>query len=276
MIKRRGLTLLTLSLGLGLVAVWLAHNWVKGQLTAPKPVPQKSVIVASVDIPFGVKVQSHFLRVIKLPENTPIGRHFSDPKQVIGRIALQKVLRGEILLRGQFVKDPAGSILAALLTPGMRAITVPVNDVVGVAGFLLPGNHVDVVEARLIGTSRRAVTRTVLQNLRVLAVDQTDSRKKNGPIVVHAVTLEVTPPQADILVKAMTEGHIQLTLRGPTDLTLDTPPPRPLRAPSKRSRRRIRVIVRRVIVHRQPRQDVTIIRGTHVDQVHTSRDHASR
>ncbi len=262
MLKARGFTLLLVSLALALGAAWIARGWVMSRLTPQSSQPQVPVVVAAAEIPFGVRVDRRFLRVIELPAAVPVAPHFSDPKQAVGLIALQKVLPGEILLRGQFARHPAGSMLAALLKPGMRAITVPVNEVVGVAGFLLPGNHVDVVEARMDG--QRAVTKTVLQDLLVLAVDQTDSHTKNGPVVVHAVTLEVTPPQADILVKAMTEGRIQLTLRGPTDTALSTPPPpRP---------RKIVVIRRpvRVTARRPPVRSITIIRGTQVDRAHAS------
>ena len=104
----------------------------------------------------------------------------------------------------------------------MRAVTVRVDDVVGVAGFLMPGNHVDVVAARTLdGQMKRSEAHTVLHNLNVLAVDQTASQDKDQPIVVRAVTLEVTPTQAEILVKAREEGRIQLTLRNPLDKSAD-------------------------------------------------------
>ena len=99
----------------------------------------------------------------------------------------------------------------------MRAMTVRVDDVVGVAGFLLPGNRVDVVAARKLQGSDRAITETILFDINVLAVDQTSSQDKNEPVVVRAVTLEMTPQQAEVLVRAREEGRIQLTLRNPTD-----------------------------------------------------------
>ena len=97
----------------------------------------------------------------------------------------------------------------------MRAVSVRVNDVVGVAGFLLPGNHVDVVTAYRDGQETRS--ETVVQNVKVLAVDQTASTDKNEPVVVRAVTLEVTPADAEKLVLAEQRGAIQLALRNPLD-----------------------------------------------------------
>ena len=138
-----------------------------------------------------------------------------------------------MLLKERFTKTGAGSTLAALIKPDMRAITVRVDDVVGVAGFLLPGNHVDIVAARKVQGNDRATTETILMDINVLAVDQTSSQDKNEPVVVRAVTLEMTPQQAEVLVRAREEGRIQLTLRNPTD---DARPQ--LVAGSRRNRRR--------------------------------------
>jgi Flp pilus assembly protein CpaB len=150
-----------------------------------------------------------------LPTNAAVGDHYDKVDQVVGLIALQKVIAGEILLKERFADRNAGSTLAAIVKPDMRAVTVRVDDVIGVAGFLMPGNHVDVVAARMV--DQRAETRTVLRNLNVLAVDQTASQDKDQPVVVRAVTLEMSPKQAEVLVKAREEGRIQLTLRNPLD-----------------------------------------------------------
>lgn len=262
MLKRRGFTLIVLSLALALGAAWVARGWVQSRLNTGKVDPGMQVVVAAMEIPFGVRVESRHLRVITLPTGTPIGQHFSKPDEVAGLIALQKVLAGEILLKEQFATHGTGSTLAAVLTPNKRAMTVRVDDVVGVAGFLLPGNHVDVVEARMI--DQRAVTETVLRNLNVLAVDQTDSRDKDSPVVVRAVTLEVTPQQAEVLVKAQTEGRIQLTLRSPMakdPQVAESPPPRVI---VKKVRVRVRVTMRH-----DDGDAVTIIRGTNVEKTHT-------
>lgn len=269
MLRRRGFTLIILSLALALGAAWIARGWVQSRLNGAKTDSGMQAVVAATDIPFGVKVEGRHLRVITLPRDTAIGDHFATPDEVVGLIALQKVLSGEILLKQQFAKQSPGSTLAALLTPKMRAMTLPVNDVVGVAGFLLPGNRVDVVEARMV--NQRAITETVVRNLEVLAVDQSDARDKSSPVVVRAVTVEVSPPQAEVLVKAMTEGKIQLTLRSPLAAADDyTPPPAqptpPAPAPApKKVTHRVRVAVRPT-----GGDTITIIRGTNVQQVRSS------
>ena len=112
----------------------------------------------------------------------------------------------------------------------MRAVTVRVDDVIGVAGFLLPGNRVDVLAARREAISR-ATAETIVRDVKVLAVDQTAATEKNEPVIVRAVTLEVNPEQAEVLVKAKEEGSIQLTLRNPLDDEVFVEEPAPAPAP---------------------------------------------
>jgi len=260
MTKQRGLLLIVVSLGLAIGAAWVARNWVQARLNAgaiPND-PGQQVVVAAMEIPFGTKVEGRHLSTITLPRSAHVGDHYDKADDVIGLIALQKVISGEILLKERFADRSAGSTLAAIVKPDMRAVTVRVDDVIGVAGFLMPGNHVDVVAARM--ENQRAETRTVLRNLNVLAVDQTASQDKDQPVVVHAVTLEVTPKQAEVLVKAREEGRIQLTLRNPmdksatkddSDLVAETTP---AKGP-----------VRKVHAQTKPAGNgITIIRGTNV------------
>jgi len=258
--KRRGLLLIMISLVLAVFAAWVAKNRVFAKLNAPGE-PTQTVVVAALEIPFGEKVEARHLKTIELPNSATVGNHFDKTDQVVGLLALQKSIPGEILLKEHFADRNAGSTLAAIVKPDMRAVTVRVDDVVGVAGFLLPGNHVDVVAARSIeGQARRSEAHTVLHNLNVLAVDQTASQDKDQPVVVRAVTLEVTPKQAEILVKAREEGRIQLTLRNPTDktaeadLVADTSEPKAA-PPTKKIRS---------TPPSSPGNGVTIIRGTNI------------
>src|SRR5215475_8277787 len=186
--KRRGLILIVISLAFAVTAAWIARNWVQSRLNAGPADPGQQVIVAALEIPFGTKVEARHLSTITLPRNAAVGNHYAKVDDVVGLIALQKIISGEILLKERFADRQAGSTLAAIVKPDMRAVTVRVDDVIGVAGFLMPGNHVDVVAAHL-ESNQRAVTRTVLHDLNVLAVDQTASQDKDQPAVVRAVTL---------------------------------------------------------------------------------------
>lgn len=258
MMKRRGVLMVMLSLVFGAAAAWAAKNWVEQRTRASNVADAgSSVVIAAMELPYGTAIEGRHVKVITVPLGTQLGNHFSSVQEIEGLIATQKVLNGEVLLKERFTKSGAGSTLAALIKPDMRAVTVRVDDVVGVAGFLLPGNRVDIVAARKIDS--RATTETILMNIHVLAVDQTSSQDKNEPVVVRAVTLEMTPQEAEILVRAREEGRIQLTLRNPTDefrpqlaATPEPPPPAPIVKP-----------VRRAPPPKAP--GVTIIRGTLVD-----------
>jgi pilus assembly protein CpaB len=146
----------------------------------------------------------------------------------------------------------------------MRAVSVRVNDVVGVAGFLLPGNRVDIVAAYRDGQETRS--ETVVQNVKVLAVDQTAATDEDEPVIVRAVTLEVTPADAEKLVLAEERGAIQLALRNPLDnrMTIrvsSLPAPVAASAPApaiSRAKPRVRV------GPPPPDTSVTVIRGTSV------------
>jgi pilus assembly protein CpaB len=262
MMKRRGALMVMLSLVFGAAAAWSAKNWVEQRTRASNaPDAGSSVVVAAMEVPYGTVIEGRHVKIITVPTGTALGNHFSSIKEVEGLIASQKVLNGEVLLKERFTKSGAGSTLAALIKPDMRAVTVRVDDVVGVAGFLLPGNRVDIVAARKV--NERATTETILMNINVLAVDQTSTQDKNEPVVVRAVTLEMTPKEAEVLVRAREEGRIQLTLRNPADefrpqlAATPEPPPPPVAKPARRAP--------------PPKAPgVTIIRGTLVDSGETS------
>jgi pilus assembly protein CpaB len=183
---------------------------------------------------------------------------FTTVEEVQGQVSTTAISRGEILVRERFATHERGSTLAALIDKNMRAITVRVDDVIGVAGFLLPGNTVDIVAARKV--NQTAVTETILRNITVLAVDQTAAANENEPVIVRAVTLQMTPVQAELVVKARTEGTIQLTLRNPEAEEVIEPEPKPTP---------VRVV--RAAPARPVAQDptITVIRGTAVEKTKT-------
>jgi pilus assembly protein CpaB len=213
-----------------------------------------TVVAAAMAIPFGTKVEERHLKTFEMPNDSVPPGAFSLEEEVVGMVTTQPILAGEILMQARFVDQGDGSTLAALVEKNMRAVTVRVDDVIGVAGFLLPGNRVDIVAARKEG--RRAVTDTILRNIQVLAVDQTASANDNEPVIVRAVTLEVTPEQAETLVRGREEGSIQLTLRNPLDEEEEVIEEE--EAPRK-------VVVRRA-PQRPQQSSVTIIRGTNVTE----------
>lgn len=219
--------MLLVSLALaGTAAVW-ANRWMGQQLAgAAGDADLSRVVAAAVELPFGTKLDASHVRLVELPpESVPEGA-YTDIDETIGLIAVEKVYKGEVLIAGRVVEHLAGSALAAAVETGMRAITVRVDDVVGVAGFLLPGNRVDVIATRRLG-SDGAESRTLIQNLRVLAVDQKTSPERDAPVVVRAVTLEATPREAEEIVRATNEGKVQLALRNPLEGVTAVPEPEP-------------------------------------------------
>jgi len=258
MMKRRGTILVVLSLALGLLAAWSANNWVQGRLgEGAESADMTRVAAAALEIPYGTKIEERHVRLIDLPNDGVPEEAVLNLEDTIGKVATLDIARGEVLLSGRLAEHTAGSTLAALVRENMRAITVRVDDVVGVAGFLLPGNYVDVVSARL-NRDRRAVTETILQKIKVLAVDQKAATDENEPVIVRAVTLEVTPDQSEALVKARSEGSIQLTLRNPNEVQIaEAPRPEPKKAAPVAAPRR---------TWAPTSSEIQIIRGTKVDK----------
>ncbi len=258
MSRRRGPMLIVLSLVLATGAAWVANQWVQARTAVPgvQRTRTTTVVVAAMDLPFGTKIEARHLNTIQmLPGSEPAGSYHA-LADVEGKVARAALLRGEILLEGRFADQGNGSTLAAVVEKDMRAVSVRVDDVVGVAGFLLPGNRVDVLGSRDL-TGHEAQTETILENVRVLAVDQTAATEKNEPVVVRAVTLEVTPPQAEVLVKWKEQGSIQLTLRNPLDEKVQPRVEKVAEAPKPAPK----------VAPRAP--TVTVIRGTEVANLKT-------
>lgn len=212
--NRRFFIMFTIALLLALLAAWVANRWIQGRAVPDKAI---SVVVAAVEIPFGVKLEESQVKVIAWPEKSAPQGAYSAKEQVIGRITMNKFYPDEIITEKRVSEHLGGSTLSALITKEYRAISVRVDDVVGVAGFILPGNRVDILTTKMDRTTNQASTQTLLQNIKILAVDQEFSQEKEKPAIVRAVTLELKPEQAEIIVKAMQEGTIQLTLRNPLD-----------------------------------------------------------
>src|SRR5687767_8105037 len=138
--KHRGSMMIFLSIVFGIGAAWAAKNWAEQRARAASRADAgESVVVAAMEIPYGTTIEARHVRVITVPKGTPLGNHFSQVTEIEGLVAMQKTLPDEVLLEERFTQRGAGSTLAALIKPEMRAITVRVDDVVGVAGFLLPG-----------------------------------------------------------------------------------------------------------------------------------------
>jgi pilus assembly protein CpaB len=183
------------------------------------------VIVAADDLQVGARVEDHDIKIIKIPgADLPPGapRRRAD---VVGHGVVVPISKGEFILPNRLAGENAGSGLPSLIPPGMRAVSVRVNEVVSVAGFVTPGTRVDVLLTGTPGAGGEQQTTTVLQNVAVLASGHTLERTATGEAQNTAViTLLVSPDDAQRLTLASSQGHIQLALRNPLDTKQDEVP----------------------------------------------------
>lgn len=266
--RKSGIVLmLGVSLTMALGATLLARSWMAERTAEDGDGPDgTSVVAAAMEIPYGRTVQAADLRLMELPPEAIPDGSFNHLEDVVGRVTSQTIYQGEVILERRVAEHLGGSALAAMLEHGKRAMTVRVDDVVGVAGFLLPGNRVDVLSTQRRGGTREVESETILKNIKVLAVDQTASPERDAPVIVRAVTLEVEPPQAERLVKATQEGKVQLTLRNPLDATEsangEVAEPKPEPKPDPKPAARPEPVRARPAPPPRPRIfNVTVIRG---------------
>src|SRR5262245_47268423 len=196
------------------------YNFMQNQPVKTVNTPTQAVVVAAADLQLGAELKKEDVTVVQFPAGkTPEGT-FAKPEEVMGRGLIVPIVKNEPILKAKLASKEAGSGLPPVIPEGMRAVSVRVNEVVGVAGYVLPGNRVDVV-ATASPTDAKADTtsKVVLSNVQVLTagtrMEQQGDQSK--PVQVTVVTLLVYPEQAERLALASTEGKIQLALRNPLD-----------------------------------------------------------
>jgi pilus assembly protein CpaB len=219
--RTRLLMIGVLALGLGLFVSMYVYRSLQAKNGAGGD-PGVDVMVAANDLQVGARVDEHDIKIIRIPgADLPPGapRKRSD---VIGHGVIIPISRGEFILPNRLAAENAGAGLPSLIPPGMRAVSVRVNEVVSVAGFVTPGTRVDVLLTGTPGTNGDQETTTVLQNVAVLASGHTLERNSSGEAQNTAViTLLVSPDDAQRLTLASSQGHIQLALRNPLDTKQD-------------------------------------------------------
>ena len=219
----RALLMIVISVVVGLGAVFLASRWMSQQTKAAS----SKVVVAAVDIDLGTPLTLQMLKVADWPRGSVPAGATEDIKSLDTRVLKTSLLRGEPVLESKLAPLGATGGLSAVISQGNRAMTVRVNDVVGVAGFALPGNYVDIVvntedESMKAEGVNKSISKIVLEHILVLAVAQEQNRDETKPKVVNAVTLEVTPEQAEKLDLARSVGSLSLVLRNQVDTSVVT------------------------------------------------------
>ena len=208
----RAIVMILLSLIAGVAAVFLAARWV-GQQAAQNTTP---VVVASRDLDPGSPLAASMLQQTPWPSGAVPAGAFEEVKKLEGRVVRSPVFKGEPVLEPKLAPIGTKGGLPSLIKDGKRAISVKVNEVVGVAGFALPGSFVDVM-VHTSDNKNKPVSKIVLNRILVLAVAQEANRDETKPKVVNAVTLEVTPEQAEKIDLARSIGALSLVLRNPID-----------------------------------------------------------
>jgi len=214
----------------GLLAVFVAQMWLnrqdelrsKSMRVETKPVSSRSVVVANASLRFGTPLNSSMLREVAWPEGAVPEGSFASAQEMLSagkRIVLAPIEPNEPILSTKVTGPGQRATLSATLSPGMKAVTVRVNDIEGVAGFVLPGDRVDLMLTRR--NDKAGMTDIVLQNVRVLAIDQLADERSDKPAVVKAVTLEVDIMSAQKLTLAGQMGTLSLALRKAGEATME-------------------------------------------------------
>jgi pilus assembly protein CpaB len=220
--NRRSRTLIVVGL-----AILLATLASYGVYRAIQQIPVREVevatyhvVVANETLPAGALIGAHQVGLAPWPAGTPVEGGFQSVEEVVGRGLVSTVVKNEPITNNRLASKEAGGGLPPLILPGMRAVSVRVNDVVGVAGFVQQGNRVDVIVVVRAGND--SISRTVLNNVQVLAAGPNIDREaaRGGQAVtVSVVTLLVTPEDAEKLTLAQNQGQIMLALRNPLDVS---------------------------------------------------------
>jgi pilus assembly protein CpaB len=217
-IDRRFCLVLTISLVWAALVAGLFFRVAGGAGSRARAGSQKQIVIAAIPLPVGATINRQSLQLRAVPESLIPTGGYTRMEDVLDRPVVSPIQPGEPIVEARIAAKGSGMGLAPLIPNGMRAISVRVNDVVGVSGFILPGMRVDVLVTGRVPNQPETVTRTVLQNIAVLSAGQTiQTDGKSQTIIAPVVTLLVTPSDAEALTLANNEGKVQLVLRNSTD-----------------------------------------------------------
>lgn len=215
----RALVVLLVAIAAGGSAMFLAKRWVSEH--QPVQGGGVNVVVASKQLDLGTALTPELIRTVDWPRESIPDGSFSDVGKLAGRVIKINVQAGEPILESKLAPVGTAAGLSSVIPEGSRAMTVSVNEIIGVAGFALPGNYVDILVNTQDETAKgpsKQVSKIVLERIKVLAVAQETNTDQTKPRVVSAVTLEVTPEQAEKIDLARSVGTLTLVLRNQVDL----------------------------------------------------------
>jgi pilus assembly protein CpaB len=223
----RGIFMLMIAALLGGAAVFVARGWLEAQVPKPLIVSEKkgpavelvTVVVARRDLFFGDKLVGDFVEETQWPAKLVPAGSFNSAKELLAqsRVVVRPIAKNEPILPAKLSGEGGRATLSSIVADDMRAVTIRVNDVLGVAGFVLPGDRVDILLTRELGKDN-PITDIVLQNMKVLGIDQDANDESDKPKVVRTVTVEATPYQGQKLTLAAQVGSLTLSLRNHLDV----------------------------------------------------------
>ena len=203
------------------LAAWLTYGYLQKEIDSVKSVQPERIVVAAADIPIGTVISQPQVRVASWPKDSipPGSAQLTDA--VVNRVAIRPITRGDAVTE-QKLKPKSGGAGSGFMTyvvpEGHRAVTVAVNEVAGVAGFLTPNDRVDViVTTQVPGNEKESISKIILENVPILATGQVTDQKEGKPVVVPTVTLDLSPADSEKLVLAASKGPLQMLLRNITD-----------------------------------------------------------
>ena len=214
---RKGIALMLIAMVLAVAAGGGVYLYLKGMPSAKASGPETSyVVVASTDMTFGTTLEEQDLKVVEFPKNSVPTGAFASLDSVVAQTTKVFLVQGEPILASKL--SSMGGGLSVRIPEHMRAMSLNVNDVTGVSGFVLPGDRVDVlVTIENVGGTNIAVTKTILQDLEVLAAGAKTETKNKHHITVQTATLLVDPEGAEKLALGINQGKVNLSLRNPVD-----------------------------------------------------------
>ena len=215
---------LILALGLGLVTLYMTMRFINNQQSASAQPKRPQVVMAKDNIDAGAVLTEDNLTKGELSTDIVPDTVFSDPGELLGRVASVPIVQGQVITKTLLAPKGVGAGLQAVVPMGMRAITLEINEISGVAGNVLPGCHVDIIQTLRDDATGGSIARTIAQNVLVTAVGMRHNPGDGSDGGGHSVTVLVTPVQAEMLELASATGRPRLSLRSGNDLSLvDTP-----------------------------------------------------
>jgi len=224
--QRRTLIVLVIAVGAAAIASYGVYAAIARIPERRVEIATRQAVVASTELPLGTLLTAESVKLVDWPERTPIQGGFASVEEVVNRGLIVSVVENEPLTESKLASREAGAGLPPTITPGMRAMSVKVNEVIGVAGFVVPGTRVDVVTI-IEGANRDdAMARVVVSNVQVLSAgtryDQEEAKQEGKPIRSTVVTLMVSAEDAEKVALAQSQGELMLALRNPLDVEPST------------------------------------------------------